>query len=197
MPYGAQVTQALSVLGTLAIDTICPSHGVMWRTKEDISKIINLYIQWSQYKSALRAVIIYDTMWHSTEKMAVTLCEYLSEQNITVKVYSLANTDISDIITEVMFSRFVLVGSPILNNNILPTMAAYLTYMKGLKPKNRLGFTFGSYGWSTAGFKALEDSLKESGIELIAEGKYVNFIPDDSDLESLKTIVSKIKAVIK
>jgi len=34
-------------------------------------------------------------------------------------------------------------------------------------------------------------------MELIAEGKYVNYVPDDTELEGLKDIVGKIKNIVK
>lgn len=196
MPYGTQVLKALEALKILTIGMICPSHGLIWRNKEDIAKIISYYTKWANYESDKKAVIIYDTMWHSTEKMALKLSELLEKENISLSRFNLQLSHISDAITEVMNSRVVLIGSPILNNNVLPTIGGLLTYLKGLKPKNRFGFTFGSYGWSKIGFKDLEDSLRQAGMELISEGKYVQFIPDEAELNSLKEVVSKVKKVL-
>jgi flavorubredoxin len=47
---------------------ICPDHGVMWRS--DPGKIIEAYARWSKQPAKRKAVVVYDTMWHSTEKMA-------------------------------------------------------------------------------------------------------------------------------
>jgi len=89
------------------------------------------------------------------------------------------------------------VGSPVLNNNIFPQVAGFLTYMKGLKPKKRYSFCFGSYGWSKVGFRDLEQSLQDLGIELISEGRYFQYIPSSQELESLKEIVVRIKEILK
>jgi flavorubredoxin len=195
-PYGSQVLKALGALQNISIEMICPSHGLIWRRSEDIEKILNLYQKWANYESDKKVVIIYDTMWHSTEKIAIKLYELLSSKDITVKLSSLKANDISDIITDVMLSRVICVGSPILNNKIFPSIGGFLTFLKGLKAKNRLCFTFGSYGWSKVGFKELEDSLKEAGMELIAEGKYFNYVPEEKELESLEEIALKIKDLL-
>lgn len=197
MPYGAQVLRVLEALKNIEIEMICPSHGLIWRREEDLVRILSLYQKWANYASDKKAVIIYDTMWHSTQKMAIKLYELLDKENIAVKIFNLQNTHISDIITDVLSAKIVMVGSPILNNRVLPGMGAFLTYLKGLKPRNRYGFTFGSFGWAKAGFKELEDSLKESGIELIAEGRYINYVPDDTELESLNDVVAKIKNIVQ
>jgi flavorubredoxin len=196
IPYGAQVIKALEALKNLELEMICSSHGLIWRRSEDIKKILSLYQKWANYESDNKAVIIYDTMWHSTEKMALKLYELLDKEGITVKLCNLKTNDASEIVTDVMLSKVVCVGSPILNNKIFPSIGGLLTYLKGLKPKNRYGFTFGSYGWAKAGFKELEDSLKEAGIELIGESKYFNYIPDETELESLKDPVAKIKELL-
>jgi flavorubredoxin len=96
-----------------------------------------------------------------------------------------------------MLSRVVLMGSPILNNRVFPSVGGFLTYLKGLKPKKRYGLTFGSYGWAKAGFKELEDSLQEAGLDLIGEGRYFQYVPDESELEGLRDVVLKIKDVLK
>ncbi|MFA5271648.1 MAG: FprA family A-type flavoprotein [Candidatus Omnitrophota bacterium] len=196
MPYGGQVLKAFEAIKDIKIDMICPSHGLMWREKDSIEKIITLYKKWANYATEKSVVIVYDTMWHSTEAMAIKLYELLNKENISIKLFNLQNTHISDIMAEVISAKVLAVGSPVLNNKVLPTMGAFLTYLKGLKPKNRFGFTFGSYGWARVAFKELEDSLKEAGMELIAEGSYINYVPIAGDLDNLKGIVSKIKSLL-
>ncbi len=196
MPYGAQVLKVLEALKSLDIKMICPSHGLIWKKQENIKKILQLYKKWANYESDNRAVIIYDTMWHSTEKIAFELGDLLDREGIPVVKLSLKTSDFSDAITEVMRSKVVLLGSAILNNQILPSMGGFLTYLKGLKPKNRFALSFGSYGWAKIGFKELEEGLKEAGMQIIEDGIYMQFVPDESDLEGLKGVVSKIKQLI-
>ncbi|MFA6281005.1 MAG: FprA family A-type flavoprotein [Candidatus Omnitrophota bacterium] len=196
MPYGSQVLKAFEAIKDIKIDMICPSHGLIWRKKETIEKIIGLYKKWANYEPGKSVVIVYDTMWHSTESLAIKLYELLDKEEIDVKLFNLQNAHISDIIAEVISAKVLAIGSPVLNNKVLPTMGAFLTYLKGLKPKNRFGFVFGSYGWAKVAFKELEDSLKEAGMELIGEGSYVNYVPTPEDLDSLKGVVLKIKGLV-
>jgi len=56
-----------------------------------------------------------------------------------------ADTHISDAVTEIMLSKLVFFWfTPIMNSSMLPSMGQLMTYIKGLKPKNRYAFTFGS-----------------------------------------------------
>ncbi|MBU1863147.1 MAG: FprA family A-type flavoprotein [Candidatus Omnitrophica bacterium] len=197
MPYGTQVLPVLDALSTLRVDTICPSHGLIWRRGEDIKKIVSLYRRWASHETDNKVVIVYDTMWHSTEKMARRFYELINNANIPVVIMNLQDTHISDVVTEILSSKILLIGSPILNNRMLPTMASLLMYLKGLRPKKRHALTFGSYGWATVGFKELETSLTEAGFELISEGVYKKFIPDSADIEALSVMLPTIKKVLQ
>lgn len=193
LPYGQQVLKVLEAAATLEIESICTSHGLIWRKKEDIELIVSLYKKWASYESEDKVVIVYDTMWHSTEAMAKRMYDTISKEGIPVKLFNLQEDHISDVVAEVLSSKFFLFGTSILNNRMLPTMASLLMYLKGLKPKNRYALTFGSYGWATVGFKEFETSIQEAGFDLIGEGRYVKFVPDVSDLDSLNDVVSSIK----
>ncbi len=197
LPYGAQVVKVLDALSKLNIGMICPSHGLIWRKKEDIEAIVSLYSKWAQHKTDKRVAIIYDTMWHSTERIAEKLFKFLDREGIPVKLINLQVSDISDVVTEVMRARVILFGSAILNNRMLPAMGGFLTYLKGLKPNKRYGLTFGSYGWSRVGFKEFEAFIKDAGIELITEGKYFQFIPDEDALTNLEELIPGIKEILK
>jgi flavorubredoxin len=193
LPYGNQVLKVLEAAGTLRFETIYPSHGLIWRGQEQISKITGLYKKWASHETDNKALIVYDTMWCSTSLMAEKLFALLDEAGIPVKKVSLETTHISDVVTDVLTSRAVLFGTPILNNRMLPTMASFLMYLKGLKPKNRFALTFGSYGWATSGFKEFEESIRDAGFELMQEGMYIQYVPDEKDLEKLSAVVPVLK----
>ena len=197
MPYGAQVLKVLEAVKPLAIDMIAPSHGLIWRRPEDIQKIVQLYHKWASYETEAKALIVYDTMWHSTKHMAEKLQELLDQKGISVKLTNLQAGHISDIVTDILSSRVVLFGTPILNNRMLPTMAGLLMYIKGLKTKNRKALTFGSYGWSTVGFKELETSITDAGFELLGPGRYIPYIPDAAELKALEELVPLVARALK
>jgi len=195
MPYGGQVEKALEELSGLEIDMIAPSHGIIWRSQ--IPKILGEYIKWAQNETDEKALIIYDSMWGSTEKMAYKLMDGILEAGIPVTMKNLKNNHISDIITDVISSRLVLLGSPTLNNTMLPTMGGFLTYLKGLKPKNRIGFVFGSYGWGGQAVGEIENILKDLSWDMPVESININFVPDEKELEDVKKTGNKLGKYVK
>ena len=166
----------------LAIDMICPDHGIIWR--EDPSKIINAYVEWSTQKPKRKAVVIYDTMWHSTEIMAEAIVEALGQEGINARPMHLRSCHRSDIITEVLDAGAVIVGSPTINNGLFPTVSDFLTYMKGLNPKNKVAAAFGSYGWSGESVKLINKELEQMKFDIIDPGVKIQYVPDDKGLNA-------------
>jgi flavorubredoxin len=196
MPYGKQVEKALNAIRNLNINMIAPSHGIIWRSH--IPKIIEKYSKWSQYNTDKKALIIYDSMWGSTEKIAYTLRNGIEDSGIPVTIRNLKTNHISDVIKDLLLCKMILIGSPTLNNTMLPTIGAFLTYLKGLRPKNRIGFVFGSYGWGGQAVNEIEKIIKELSWDKPFEGINLKFIPDNKKLIEVEKIGQKLgKYLIK
>jgi len=168
LPYSPQVTSALKALGGLDIEMIAPDHGLIFRDKKSVGFILDAYARLAEQKPRKRALIVYDSMWHSTEKMAYAAASGLEEAGVPSRIMSLKHNHHSHVMAELSRCGAVLAGSPTHNNGIMPAMAAMLTYMKGLRPKNRVGGAFGSYGWSGEGPKLLHEWLESMGMEMPA-----------------------------
>lgn len=192
LPYSPIVLKALEkvVASGLKIKILAPDHGPVWR--KDIGWIIDLYKKWATQKPTAKAVVVYATMWHSTEQMARAISEALSQAGIKVKLLSMNETHRSEVVYEVLDAGALIVGSPTLNNNILPQMADVMTYLKGLKPVNKIGAAFGSFGWSGESVKHLEAMLKEMKVDIVAESVAVKNAPGQDVLEKCHDLGKKI-----
>ncbi|MCA1786798.1 MAG: flavodoxin domain-containing protein, partial [Desulfobacteraceae bacterium] len=130
-----------------------------------------------------KAVVIFDSMWESTTKMARAVTSGIESENVSVRLMNTRKWHRSDIMTAVMDAGAVAVGSPTLNNGIFPVIADVMTYIKGLRPQNKLAAAFGSYGWSGEAVKILNREFEEMKWEIIDDGVKVLYVPDASDLE--------------
>jgi flavorubredoxin len=179
----------------LEIDMIAPSHGIIWR--KDPGKIIKAYNDWSLYKSRDKVLIIYDTMWNSTEKMASTLLNTIMDAGVEAKLLKLRSTHRSDIMTDILDAKGLLIGSPTLHRNMFPTLASFLCYMKGLKPQKKVAAAFGSYGWSGEAVQQITDVLNEIKLDVIEPGVKAVYVPDDHETEQVvllaKSLLDRIK----
>ncbi|MBN1626284.1 MAG: flavodoxin domain-containing protein [Deltaproteobacteria bacterium] len=169
---------------------ICPDHGVMFR--ENLGKIVNAYVEWSLQRPKRKAVIVYDTMWHSTERMAFTIAEAMGHAGVDVRPMHLRKCDRSDIITEVLDAGAVIIGSPTLNNGLFPTVSDFLTYMKGLKPRDKIGAAFGSYGWSGESVDLVNRALEDMKFNVLFPGLKIQYVPDYEGIATCKDFAEKI-----
>ena len=184
MPYGQQVRKALEALADLDIDMIGPSHGLVLRSY--IPRLLEEYGRWADHETEPRAVVIYDSMWGSTEAIAYALQEGLVDGGVPTAMRNLKVNHISDIMTDVHRSRAVLLGSATLNNQVLPTMGEMMTYMRGLRPKRRVGLAFGSYGWAPRVVKEVQGMMEDLKWETPIEPININYVPDPEELEDVR-----------
>lgn len=191
-PYGMQAHKALEAVKGLELKMIAPSHGCIWRSH--IDKILEKYEAWTTYQTEEKAVVVFDSMWHSTEMMAREICDSFIAEGISAKLIDVKASHISDIMTDLCDARYVAVGSPTLNSNMLPTVASFLTYMRGLSPKNdqRIGLAFGSYGWAPLGPKQVYEELEKAKFNLPVPVVIQQWIPSEENLAELQATVKKI-----
>ena len=165
----------------LPIKMIAPDHGVVWRNNP--GKILEAYSRWCVNEGNGKALVIYDSMWHSTEMMAKSIAGGLLDKGVNYKLLNLQVNHRSDVMCDVLEASAIILGCPTLNNGMLPRMAGFLMYMRGLKPQNKIAASFGSYGWSGECVKLLNESLTDMRLELVHEGIRFKYVPTDVDLE--------------
>ena len=195
MPFGGIILKKIEEVQKLGIEIkmIAPSHGMIWTNP---GKIIDAYLKWAKGESKQKVLVIYDTMWHSTQRMANEILRGVSDSGVEVSLFDLRKTDWSEIVREVLEAKAILIGSPTLNNGMFPSVGGFLTYLMGLRPKNKLWASFGSYGWAGGAVKAVNEKLKSGGCEPV-ESIEANFRPDGQDLEKCYALGKKIASMVK
>ncbi|MCL5942286.1 MAG: FprA family A-type flavoprotein [Actinobacteria bacterium] len=185
MPFGAQVQKLVKQVGELGLelDTIAPSHGVIWRTSADVARIVDAYVAWSHFEAPARVALVFDTRWHSTEKMTRAIEDGIAQEGVECSVFRLNRSALADVARAVLDHRAFLVGSPTLNNGMLPTVGGFMTYLKGLRPKERLAAAYGSYGWGGGGAKQIDAGLREMGLTVMEPLEF-KYVPTEDDLSA-------------
>jgi flavorubredoxin len=197
LPYSRQVVKLIDDVkhSDLDIRMLACDHGPIWTEK--IDWIINSYDRWGKQEPTEKILIIYDTMWRSTEKMARAISDGVIQSGMKSKMMPLSSHHRSDIAYEVLECGGLVVGSPTLNNNMFPTVADNLWYLKGLKPQNLVGAAFGSYGWSGEGDKQVRGILEEMKIDLVDENMRVKYVPTKGDLVNCAKLGIKLAEMLK
>ncbi len=194
MLYGRQTQTALKTVAGLDIDMILTGHGISWRSH--IKDILNLYNKWSNLEAdEHKALVVFDSMWHSTELIAKTITEAFHTKGIRTKYCDLKAVHYSDIVTDFLDSKYIAVGSPTLNNNMMPNVAAFLCYLKGLTPKknDRKALAFGSYGWGGQSIALVQKELEETGLDIFHDMIRIANQPTKEELDTIyASIIEKI-----
>jgi len=180
MPYGNQVAGALKKAGALQIETIAPSHGVVWRSRP--GDILAQYEQWSSGGVRAKVLVIYDSMWGSTSRMAQAIAEGAGRPGVQVQLWHLRRTSLTRVATESLDAAALAFGSPTLNREMMPSAAAALCYLKGLRSPKKAALAFGSYGWGRGAAEKLHEGLGELGWEVLREPLKAQFRPTDQTL---------------
>jgi flavorubredoxin len=197
MPLSPLVTKLLERVGklNLDIDVIATSHGPIWR--RDLGQVLGRYAKWAERKPTTKALVVYDTMWQSTDMMARAICDGLVAGGASARLMPLKAAHRSDVAAELLDAGALIVGSPSVNNGIFPTVADVLTYLKGLKPRNLVGAAFGSYGWSGEAVAHIAAALREMQVELVGEGVRAQYVPDDAALRECAALGAAVADRLK
>ena len=197
MPLAPLITRKIQEVVQMGIPIamIAPSHGIIWRS--DPSKIIKAYSDWSAGVFKNKVVIVFDTMWGSTDKMARAIAEGVASQGVDVKLLKLRAANNTEAMTEILDAKAVVVGSPTLNNGMFPTIGSFFTYATGLKPKGKLWSFFGSYGWGGGAVKSMTEMAQKAGFQVHEPSIEVKYVPDSEDLKKCFEFGQQIAAKIK
>lgn len=182
-PFSKLVSAKLKEVGelNLPIEMIAPSHGVIWR--DNPMQILEKYHQWANNYHEGTAVVLYNTMYGSTQKMAMAIAKGLENKGVVTKVINIGKSDHGDIITDIFKAKGVVIGSCTLNRGVLGSTGAITTMIKGLQFKEKYGAAFGSYGWGGESIKIVANDLEQAGFELVGEGLKVQYAPTVEELE--------------
>jgi flavorubredoxin len=191
LPFSAFITKLFDKIEKAGLDIALalPDHGPIWGSK--FWMVADWYRRWAAQEPTSKAVVVYDSMWDSTDVMARAITEGLIHGGATVKVMPLSGSHRSDLAAELLEAGALIVGSPTLNNQMFPTVADALCYLKGLKRKKLVGAAFGSYGWSGESIRQLEEHLAAMEVELVGSLK-TQYVPGDDTLEQCRALGEQI-----
>jgi anaerobic nitric oxide reductase flavorubredoxin len=196
-PFSPMVSRKIEeVLAlNLPVDIIAPSHGVIWR--DNPIQIVKKYQDWASQKPENSAVILYDTMWEGTRRMAEAIGQGIAAEGIRYKIVHAGISDRNDLVADIFKTKAVIVGSPTFNQGVLPSITPILEDLRGLKFQNKIGAAFGSYGWSGESLAIIQEHLNRCKIPIVTEGVKAKWQPKEEDLVRCKELGQKVAQAVK
>jgi len=193
MPFRVMGLKALEKIRSLDIKIIAPSHGPVHRNPE---RILSAYRKWVNGETRQKAIVVYVTMWNSTEKMIRPVVDTLASEGVEVVSYNLTVADIGDIAKDLVDSRAIVLGMPTVLAGAHP-LAVYATYLvKALKPPLKYGLVLSSYGWSGGAVKHVQEVLGPTNMQVVGAVE-INGPPKEGNIAQIielsKILAKKIK----
>jgi flavorubredoxin len=162
--FSRPVTKALAKLGGLAVSTIAPSHGLIWRT--DPGEVIARYQKFAGYSSGQAEpaiTVVWGSMYGNTKTATDAVMRGIAREKVPMEVFEVPGVEESYILASIFKNRGVVVGAPTYETGLFPPMAHLLDSVARKRMVNRKTLRFGSFGWSGGAqreFDALAERLK-------------------------------------
>jgi len=163
MPLRKSGQAAMDKIKDLNIKLIAPSHGPIYKNPE---RIMPEYNKWTTGETKAKVLLLYVSMYHTTENMILAMAEPLLEKGIDVRIFDLVKTNIGDLAGHLLDTRAVVIGSPTIVGNPHPMIAYLAATLKTLKPPVKYAFVIGSKGWGGGGVSKAIKLLEETKIEI-------------------------------
>lgn len=193
MPFRAMGQKALEKLNDLEIAMIAPSHGPVYRNPE---RILSPYRKWVNGETKQKAIVVYATMWHSTEKMIQPVVETLVSEGIETALYNLSVSDVGDVAKDLVDSRAIVVGGPTVLGGAHPVVANAVYLTKALRPPLKFGLVLGSFGWGGGMGRHIKEILGQTAPELVGAVE-INGPPSENDINKITELTRVLARKIK
>lgn len=186
-----QALKGLKKLGGLDICTICPAHGLIWRSNPGY--IIDMYVKMSAKETVPGVVIAYGSMYGCTQQSAEILAIALKNEGVKeVVLYNVSKTDISFIISDIWKYKGLLMGAPAYYGKIFPKMANLLYKLAEIKVDNhKVGF-FTDFSWSGGAEKNFQTFVDDTKADVISDMVQVKGTPNEQDISALNELAKKM-----
>jgi len=172
---------------------IAPSHGPIHKNPK---RILENYAKWTKGETKEKAILVYVSMWKSTEKMISQIADALLKKGVYVSIHNLANADLGEIAKDLVDARAIVLGTPTVLGKMHP-LAVYAAHLvKVLKPPLKFAAVLTSYGWGKGALAHAVELLGPTGLEVVGALE-VNGSPTESDLEKVRLIGEGLAEKIK
>ncbi len=165
------------------IKMIAPCHGQIWK---DPSKIVAAYSNWATGVCEDKITIVYDSMHHSTEKLAFQIAEGIMSEGVEAVMYHTETDYESEIVNDILDSKAIAVGAPTMMNKPFPRIGNLMYWLDCLNfkgtgsEKNTL--IFSSKGWGGGAITKLQRDLESAGFTIF-DTMDALFVPDEEIYE--------------
>ena len=188
MPFRPRAKRALEELEEYKINTIAPSHGVIYRNPE---KILEAHRSWTSSEVEEKVLIPYISMWGSTAEMVHVLTESVAAAGVDAVPFDVSSQSLDNLAGELVDSAGVVFGTPTVLAGPHPQIIYIATLAKKLNPPTKYFGVVESHGWAGGAVRELSGLVEGMTGELLG-GVEVKGSPGEEDLDRVVELGEKL-----
>ena len=196
-PFKEYVRQALAKIESLPIKIVCPVHGPILRS--DVGRYFEKYRAWSAEPprgGKKRLLVFYVSSYGNTERMAHAIGRGIRDAGADADVLDLTKVDYRAMLDEVEAAEGIVVGTCTINGDALEHAWSLLSSMTTIKLTDKLGASFGAFGWSGEGPLMIAERMKGLKFRVPEEPMRVQLVPTEADLKSCEEYRKRLVAAL-
>jgi flavorubredoxin len=164
MPFAASAQKALDNVKPLNPKIVAPSHGPVYRNPQTI---IEAYEKWTRGSLERKVVVVYVSMWGSTQALERVITETIATEGVEAVPYNLSIADISHVLRDLVDASAVVIGTPTVLGGAHP-LAVYATELiASFGVRGKIAAVFGSFGWGGGAARRIKARLEQGGFEVV------------------------------
>ncbi len=185
-PFSKFMLKAIDKIRPLEIQAILPGHGPLlmndWKKWVDTSE--EYARQALDTPQEDYVFIPYVSAYNNTGKLAEAIAEGIrSEGDFIVEVADIENMSVGDLDERLARSKGIVVGCPVVNQNILLPVYKMFALINPIRDKGKIAGSFGSYGWSGEGQSLINSALTNLKLKVQEPGVFVKFTPHEAEYQ--------------
>lgn len=190
--YSSMAVKAIEKISSLDTRIVAPSHGIIW--KDEPERPVSLYERWSRQETIKGAVIVYASMYGSTENMMEAVARGIAGEGLDVRIHNVSRSHPSYILRDVWQYERLVLGGPTYNMHIFPLMDHFVRILENKSIKHRRVGLFGSHGWVGGATDELKKFVEKMSWELVEPVIDIKGAPTRKDLEECERLGREIAA---
>ena len=168
--YGAQALALLKKASALDIKAICPLHGPVLETPEEISHVVAQYTTWASYGVESEGVLIaYTSVYGHTKAAVEKLAELLKARGCPkVVTADLARDEMFETVEDAFRYGKIVLATTTYNTDIFPFMRTFISHLVERGYKDRTIGIVENGSWAPSAARVIKGLFAESkGIQFV------------------------------
>lgn len=162
--YGVQVQSLLKKAAGLDIQVICPLHGPVLATAEEIAHVVKQYQTWSSYAVESEGICLaYTSVYGHTKEAVMKLRDMLLAKGcVKVAVSDLARDDMPEAVEDAFRYGKLILATTTYNAGIFPWMRTFIEHLTERNYQKRVVGFVENGSWAPSAAKVMKEMFANS-----------------------------------